>query len=129
MSDLYQAIILDELKNPQNKQPLAHPAVVVTETNASCGDDITVELQFAGDATIAAVGWQGNGCAISQAGMSLLSEKIKGMTKQAVLELDAHSMEELLGLQTPIAYGRVKCLMLSLSAIKKGILQSSVVTN
>lgn len=123
--DLYQSVILDELKHPQNKGTLPQADVKVTETNASCGDDIVVELQFDPyTAVIKEVGWVGNGCAISQAGMSLLSEKIKGMTRQEVLALDQKSMEELLGLSEPIAYGRVKCLLLSLNAVQKAVSES-----
>lgn len=125
--DLYQSAILDELKHPQNKGTLPQADVKVTETNASCGDDIVVELQFDPyTAVIKEVGWVGSGCAISQAGMSLLSEKIKGMTRQEVLALDQKSMEELLGLSEPIAYGRVKCLLLSLNAVQKALKEAQV---
>ena len=98
----------------------------VTDTNASCGDDITVTISF--DETkkiITHIGWTGNGCAISQAGMSLLSEKVIGMSREAVSELDQRAMERLLGIEQPIAYGRVKCLLLGLKAVQRAIESSN----
>jgi nitrogen fixation NifU-like protein len=70
------------------------------------------------------VGWQGSGCAISQAAMSLLSEKIIGMTVADVLQMQQTDLERLLGFDQPIAYGRVKCLLLGLQAVKRGIAKS-----
>jgi nitrogen fixation NifU-like protein len=123
--DLYQELIIEELKHPQNKQILEDAAVSVHETNASCGDDMTVFLKFdASGQQIAEVGWQGSGCAISQAAMSLLSEKIIGMTVADVLQMQQTDLERLLGFDQPIAYGRVKCLLLGLQAVKRGIAKS-----
>jgi nitrogen fixation NifU-like protein len=120
--DLYQEAIIEELKHPQNKRVLTDAAVSVHETNASCGDDMTVFLKFdASGQQIAEVGWQGSGCAISQATMSLLSEKITQMRVSDVLTLQQSDLEALLGLEQPIAYGRVKCLLLGLQAVKKSI--------
>ncbi len=120
--DLYQAVILEELQHPQNKRELSDAAVSVHETNSSCGDDVTVFLKF--DATgerVSEVGWQGSGCAISQAAMSLLSEKITGMLVSEIGSLGQADLESMLGLQQPIAYGRVKCLLIGLQAVKKAL--------
>jgi nitrogen fixation NifU-like protein len=125
--DLYQEAILDELRHPQNKGVLPHADITIHETNASCGDDLTVELTFdPHTAAIAEVGWVGSGCAISQSAMSLLSEKIKGMTRDEVLALDQKSMEDLLGLPEPIAYGRIKCLLLGLNSVQKALKEATV---
>ncbi len=120
--DLYQQTILEELKNPQNKGVIESADCTIHQTNASCGDDITVFINF--DKTkekITEVSWTGNGCAISQSAMSFLSEKLLGMQVAAVKELTQSDVEELLGLEEPISYGRVKCLMLGLSAVQKAV--------
>lgn len=120
--DLYQEAILEELRHPQNKRPMENPDVIVAETNASCGDTMTVFIQFSAEGTIIReITWQGSGCAISQASMSLLSQKVQGMERAAVLQLQQADIEELLGLEQPIAYGRIKCLLLGLTAIQKAV--------
>lgn len=121
--DLYHQVILEELKHPQNKQVLENADVVIHETNSSCGDDITVFLNFDDSKKIKEVGWTGNGCAISQAAMSLLSEKIIGMNADDVLKLTQSDLEALLGLEQPIAYGRTKCLLLGLQAVQRAVQQ------
>lgn len=121
MSDLYQEAILEELKNPQNYGELVDADSVVDETNASCGDAVTVFLKFDEKKSIVTdISWVGVGCAISQASVSLLSEKIKGMIIADILDLTQKDMEELLGIQE-ITMGRVKCMMLGLRAIQKAI--------
>lgn len=118
--DLYQEAILDELRHPHNKGELVDADVSLHETNASCGDDVTVFLKFdVSGQKVAAVKWQGQGCAISQAAMSLLSEELSGMSRNEVLQLKQADIEKLLGLEQPIAYGRIKCLLLGLETVQK----------
>lgn len=120
--DLYQEAILDELKQPQHKSVLADADVQVHETNASCGDEVTVFLKLSPDKkTITELTWQGNGCAISQATMSLLAAELQGKAVAEVLSLQQADLEALLGLEQPIAYGRVKCLMLGLRAVQRAL--------
>lgn len=118
--DLYQEAILEELRHPQNKGELADADVSLHETNASCGDDVTVFVKFDDSGErVADVRWLGQGCAISQASMSFLSEKLKGMTRLEVMALQQKDVEALLGLEQPIAYGRKKCLLLGLETVQK----------
>jgi len=120
-SNLYQETILDELKNPQNYGELPDADVVVEETNASCGDEVTVFIKTDDTGySILDIRWTGVGCAISQASMSLLSEKIKGMSIAEIQNLSKEEMEELVGVDQ-ISVGRVKCLMLGLKAVQKAL--------
>lgn len=122
--DLYQEAILDELKQPQHKSVLADADVQVHETNASCGDEVTVFLKLSPDKkTITELTWQGSGCAISQAAMSLLAAELQGKVVAEVLSLQQADLEALLGLEQPIAYGRTKCLLLGLKATKAAVQQ------
>ena len=123
MSDLYQQVLLEELSNPQNKGKISDADVSYRALNASCGDDMTVFIKFDGDRTIEDIKWQGSGCAISQATMSLLSDKVKGKPLKEVLELQQQDLEKLIGVDS-ISSGRIKCLMLGLSAILKALAQS-----
>lgn len=120
--DLYQEAILDELRHPQNKGELPDADVTIHETNASCGDDLTIFVKFdEAREKIADLKWHGQGCAISQAAMSFLSEKIKGMSVTEIMAIQQADIEAMLGLQEPIAYGRIKCLLLGLNTVQKAI--------
>ena len=123
MDDLYQENILDHFQNPRNKGELAEPRTCVYETNASCGDEITIFIKTKKkdqQNQITNIKWQGSGCVISQASVSLLTEKIlaEKLNLKQLLELGETDMLELLGLEK-ISTGRKKCLLLSLQAIKK----------
>lgn len=117
MSDLYQEIILDQLEHPQHQGVLTGDDVVSRhELNASCGDEVTVYLR----PSPIQLKWQGQGCAISMATMSLLADKInsKNMTSQQIAELTLEDVLDLLGLDE-ISPGRLKCVMLGLKAVQK----------
>jgi len=115
MSDLYREIILHEAAHPQKKGSLTNPTHEQDETNASCGDKVTVQLTLKDD-RITQIAWQGAGCAISQASMSLISAFVEGKTKNEVEKLAKIDVLELLGLEE-ITPGREKCMMLGLKAV------------
>lgn len=116
MSDLYREIILHEAAHPQKKGSLANPTHQQDETNASCGDKVTVQLTVKDD-RIAQVAWQGAGCAISQASMSLIAAFVEGKTTEEVEKIATHDVLDLLGLEE-ITPGREKCMLLGLRAIQ-----------
>ena len=86
LEDLYREVILDHYKNPRNKGHLDDPDSSAEGVNPLCGDEITIELTFDGD-TVAEVGVAGQGCSISQSSASMMSEAIKGKTRQEVEDL------------------------------------------
>lgn len=129
MNDLYRELILEAAAHPQNVGELAHPTHEHTETNASCGDVVSVQIEAGvldenhtttGSTIISKIAWKGEGCAISQASMSLLSETLAGKTLDEVLHLSAQDVLELLGLEE-INPGREKCLLVGLQAVKKAL--------
>ncbi len=116
--DLYAENILDHYRRPRGKTPLPGATVTHHERNASCGDDLTVSLKIK-DGAIAGVGWDGQGCAISQAGMSLLSEHLTGMTTADATALTPATMLEWLGV--PVGPRRQKCALLALHALRNAL--------
>jgi len=80
LTDLYQSVILDHNKRPRNrgKPPTANR--VATGENPSCGDNCTVYLHLTDDGRADAIGFEGSGCAISQAATSLMTTQVKGKT-------------------------------------------------
>ena len=79
LSDLYQQIIVEHNRAPRNFKKLAHPTREAEGANPLCGDQIKLEVELAGD-RIADIGFQGSGCAISQASASLLTGAVQGKT-------------------------------------------------
>ena len=78
--DLHKEIILDHYRNPRNKTSLAdHDAVM---DNPSCGDRVALKVVFGDDGRIAEVLFDGEGCSISMASASILTEILKGKTRE-----------------------------------------------
>jgi len=74
---MYRENIIDHYKNPHNKGSIEDADAQFTENNATCGDVITVQLKVK-DGIVKDIKFQGRGCAISQAAMSMLTGEIKG---------------------------------------------------
>ena len=122
MTDIYQEIILEEAKDPQNFGELKSADLTLTESNASCGDVITVFLKLSEDKkTIQDIKWQGDGCVITKAAMSVLSGMVMGMKVFEVKNLTKEDVLDKLGLES-ISAGRLRCLMLGLGAVQRGVL-------
>lgn len=87
LSDLYQEIILDHAKRPRNHHALdAPPATSAEGFNPLCGDRLTI-FALADDAEVSDLAFQGEGCAISQAAASLLTDLLKGKSRAEVRSL------------------------------------------
>jgi len=116
--DLYADNVLDHYRNPRGKKRLAQATVAREEVNASCGDSLTLELLLEGG-KVKGIGWEGTGCAISQAAMSLLSEELIGKSEAELEALTKEDIFALLGV--PIGPRRLKCALLSLHALKNAL--------
>ena len=86
--DIYREIILDHYKNPRNFGHLTKPDAKVEEGNVTCGDRIIIEIAVK-NGTLEDIRFSGEGCAISQASASMLTEKVKGMKLSGIKKLDA----------------------------------------
>ncbi len=86
LRDLYQELILDHGRRPRNFGPLADATHEAVGHNPLCGDRITMHLRLDGD-TIGAASFEGQGCAISQASASLLTEAVRGKKLPDVMSL------------------------------------------
>lgn len=119
MDDLYQEVILAEARSPKNQGELPTPDLAGTQVNASCGDTVRVTIQLTADKkTISDIRWQGSGCIISQASLSVISELAKGKSLDSVRAMTAGTVLEHLGLTT-MSPGRMKCVLLGLHTIQK----------
>ncbi len=124
-TSLYADTILDELHHPQNNQPLTDFDVEFDATNASCGDGFKIQIKLdASKEKIVAIGWQGQGCAISTAALSRISAKAVGANISDVQNWGVPELLGVLGL-TQIALGRQNCLLVGLTGIKRALTQAS----
>jgi nitrogen fixation protein NifU and related proteins len=85
--DIYREAILDHYKNPHNFGHLTAPDAKVEENNVTCGDRITMEINVNSFNEITDIRFAGEGCAISQASASMLTQKVKGMKLKDVMAL------------------------------------------
>jgi nitrogen fixation protein NifU and related proteins len=77
LDDLYKEVILDHYKSPRNKRPLEDATVSLYKTNPLCGDEITIHARL-DDGKVTAIAFEGQGCSISQASASMLTEAVGG---------------------------------------------------
>ena len=117
-SDLYREQILDHYKRPRNYGELSDPSFSHEGENPLCGDEITVDVRLNEDDTIEAIAFRGDGCAISQAAASLLTQELVGMTLQELYDLDRDDMVDLLGVE--ISPMRIKCAVLAEKVAQDG---------
>ena len=88
LDSLYQQVILDHYKRPLNKGLSKNSGVQVHHINPSCGDEVTVKVCVS-NGVVAEVTWDGVGCSISQASVSMMSDLVTGLgIKEANVILD-----------------------------------------
>jgi nitrogen fixation protein NifU and related proteins len=134
LESLYQEIIVDHYKHPRGRGLLPDPAGEAHHINPTCGDEVTVQVDLAPDGTLV-IGYEGQGCSISQASASVMSELLSGVSaddsvpvRDAFIEL-MHSKgagepdEDVLG--DAVAFvgvakypARVKCALLPWMALQ-----------
>jgi nitrogen fixation NifU-like protein len=119
MDDLYRENILDHYRHPRNKGRLEHATHTHEEHNPLCGDIIRIDLHVNEGDVIDEVRFEGEGCAISQASASMLTEMIAGKTLEEAKELSKQDILEALGIE--IGPVRLKCALLPLKVLKAGI--------
>jgi nitrogen fixation NifU-like protein len=86
LKDLYRDVILDHNKKPRNFGKLEPCDTSADGHNPLCGDRLTLTLRIDGD-TVSDVRFEGQGCAISTASASLMTEAIKGLDETAITTL------------------------------------------
>ena len=131
--DLVREIILDHYRRPRHKERVSPADRSVEANNPLCGDEIDLTLRLDGDG-IAAIGFEGRGCSISQASASMLCDAVEGMDAAAARALanrfrsmlqggdepeDLVDLEALRGVQAyPV---RVKCATLAWNALLEAL--------
>lgn len=117
-NELYRELIIEHASNPRNAGTIEHPDFFGEEVNPACGDEIRLYLKLE-DGKVSDVKHASKGCAISQASVSLLTEKMRDMTKG---ELSGITKEDALAcLGVPLGTMRLRCALLSLEALRRAL--------
>ena len=135
LDDLYREVILDHYRNPRNKRGLDGADIDLAHNNPLCGDEISVRVKV-GDGLVADAAFEGQGCSISQASASMLTDRIKGMKLDDVDELilkfrgmmagkespDDEALGDLVALKGVVKYPvRIKCAVLAWDTLQEGV--------
>jgi nitrogen fixation NifU-like protein len=140
LDNLYQEVILDHYKRPQNKKLLPTYDAQVHHVNPSCGDEIDLNLTIA-DGVVSNISWDGVGCSISQASVSILSDLLIGkpitqaysifdqfvalMQSKGAVVGDEEVLEDAIALAGVSKYpARIKCALLGWMAFKDASVQA-----
>lgn len=114
--ELYEEHILPHFEDPYHKGLLPVATCQNSGRNPLCGDEVTLQLTIDENGRIKEAHFDGNGCAISQAGASILCEQIEGKSVEEVENLTAEEMLELIGV--PLTATRQRCGLLSFKILK-----------
>ena len=118
MPALYSDLLLDHFRHPRNYGSLDTPDVSYEEFNPLCGDRIRVELKL-DQSTVTAARFKGDGCAISTAAASLLTELLIGLRIEAIATLSDDQL--IAALESDIQPVRIQCALLPLEAVRAGL--------
>jgi nitrogen fixation NifU-like protein len=141
LQSLFQEVILDHYKRPRNRGDLADATAVVHMNNPTCGDEVVLRVKLDGD-TITDAKFEGTGCSISQASISMMTQLLKGKsTADAVAAMrrftdmmhgDAEAardkklgdLRSLAGVSKFAA--RVKCALLGWNALEEALKEKKI---
>jgi nitrogen fixation NifU-like protein len=136
LTSLYQELILEHYRNPRNKGELDDFTAEARVANPVCGDELKVQIRLDGD-RIEEISFDGQGCSISQASISMMTTLVKGMDRSQAIGLAdvftdmMHGSEEassdpslgdLLALQGVSKFPvRIRCALLAFDALRKAL--------
>lgn len=135
LDQLYRRVIMDHYKNPRNKGSIEDGALTIDMNNPTCGDRIHLTLQVE-DGKIQNAKFDGEGCSISMASASMMTQAVKGKTVEEALQLSTTFSEMMLGKDYDDSIeledieslsgvsqfpARIKCATLAWKAMEKGV--------
>lgn len=118
--DMYQEVILQHYRTPHNFGVLEGATLEGEEFNPSCGDHITLRLKLdPANSKVEEVRFAGDGCAISVAATSMLTDKVKGKSLEEVRKITRDDVLALLAI--PLSPVRIKCALTGFTALGRAL--------
>lgn len=118
--ELYREEVMDHYQNPRNFGKMTDANVMYHDYNPVCGDELSIQARIE-NGTIQKTMFTGKGCAISQAAASMLTTEVQNKSQKEALEMTQNDMLKIIRINPgPV---RIKCAMLALRALQKGIIQ------
>ncbi|HLI71493.1 MAG TPA: iron-sulfur cluster assembly scaffold protein [Ktedonobacteraceae bacterium] len=111
--------LVDHYENPRNYGPLEHAQVSLSGGNPGCADIITMHAHFDQEGKLDAIRWEGEGCTISRAAASYVTEIVDGLTAEEIENMSFEDLIEQLGRE--LVMTRPTCATLALGTLKKGV--------
>jgi nitrogen fixation NifU-like protein len=111
--------LLDHYQNPRNRGPLSEADVHLTGGNPGCADRVEMWAKISPEGRVEEVHFDGEGCTISMAAASYVTELVQGMTLDEVEELSYETLMDDLGREVVMA--RPTCATVGLGTLKKGL--------
>jgi nitrogen fixation NifU-like protein len=118
-SEERMALILDHYENPRNYGARPDADVIQKWGNPGCGDIVTIYLNINDRGVINNVTFEGEGCTLSQAATSIITEMVIGKPVDEVENMSPNVISDIVGLE--IAMNRPKCATLGLTSVKMAI--------
>ena len=138
MEELYKEVILDHYRTPRNKRELPGAGLSCSRNNPLCGDEVTIQATLDGG-EVSEITFQGQGCSISQASASMLTEAVEGQSvdrartlateframMQGNGEPDEDSLGDLVALKGVVRYPvRIKCAVLAWDVLQEALAEA-----
>lgn len=136
LDDLYRRVIMDHYQNPRNRGQIDDGAVTVDLNNPTCGDRISLQMRVKDD-KIEEAKFRGEGCSISMASASMMTQAVKGLAVEEALtlvdlfsqmvqgeevDIDRFPLEDIEALSGVSKFpARIRCATLAWKALEKGV--------
>lgn len=118
--DIYRDEMLDHARHPRNQGKITNPTHRSHTPNPLCGDMVDLEIKLGGNPPrVEEVGFEADGCTVSIAAASMLTEKIKGKTKEELLRLREEDIVSWFG--GSLTSSRVECALLPLRSLREAL--------
>ncbi len=111
--------LMDHYENPRNYGPLEDAQINLKGGNPGCADVIEMHVRFGADGKVEEVNWEGEGCTISRAAASYVTEITQGKTAAEIEEMSFEDLVNELGRE--LVMTRPTCATLALGTLKKGV--------
>lgn len=112
-------LIMDHYENPRNFGQMDDPDIIQKGGNPGCGDIITIYLKVGKGKTIDHISFEGEGCIVSQATTSIISEMVRGMDFRKLKNFNSEEIKKILGKDLVIR--RPRCSSLGVDTIKAAV--------